>query len=81
MEAAVISAVAHEGLAVEAASGEPAFLAVVDSSGKVIESGPQVARLAYDVSVACFKNFLKGHGHLRVYKEPPAVEATPCIST
>ncbi len=72
MESAVISAVAHEGLAVESADGAPAFLAVVDSSGQVIESGPHVARLAYDVSVACFKNFLKGQGYLRVHSQPPA---------
>ena len=70
MESAVISAVSHEGLAVEAADGAPAFLAVVDGSGKVIEAGPHVAKLAYDVSVACFKNYLKGQGYLRVHSRP-----------
>lgn len=70
MDSAVISAVAHEGLAVESASGEPAFLAVVDGNGNVIEAGPHIARLAYDVSVACFKNYLKGQGYLRVHSRP-----------
>lgn len=79
MQPVVISAVAHEGLAVEAASGEPAFLAVVDGSGRIIESGPQVARLAYDVSVACFKNFLRGQGHLRIYREPLAAPDVKAI--
>jgi len=76
MESAVISAVAHEGLAVESAGGEPAFLAVVDGSGQVIEVGPHVARLAYDVSVACFKNYLKGQGYLRVHGQP-TLDAPP----
>lgn len=68
---AKITAVAHEGLTIQTPDGRPAFLAVVDASGRVIEAGPQVAQSAWEVMVASYRNFLQGKGYLRVHREPP----------
>lgn len=66
-----ISGVAHEGLSVTA-GGRPARLAVIDENGRVIAAGPEVAREAWNVTLKCYRNFLKGQGHLRVHSGPPA---------
>lgn len=63
---ATISAVAHEGLTV-LVDGQPAALAIVDGKGRIVASGPAVAREARAVSVNCYREFLKGAGHLRVH--------------
>mgnify|MGYP001286600481 CR=1 FL=1 len=62
-----ISAVSHQGLTVKAKDGRAARLAVIDEEGNVIEAGPAVAREAFNVSIACYKQFLIGQGHLRVF--------------
>lgn len=62
---AEISAVIHKGLTVEA-NGKRCRLAIIDEAGNIIEAGDQVAREAFNVAVASYKNFLKGQGHLRV---------------
>lgn len=62
-----ISGTISKGLSVKTSDGHPARLAIVDESGKVVEIGDQVAREAFNVAVASYKNFLKGQGHLRVY--------------
>ncbi|MCX4156171.1 MULTISPECIES: hypothetical protein [Paraburkholderia] len=67
----IISAVSFEGLSITTISGEPATLAVVDKDGKIVEMGPNVAREAWNVALASYKNFLKGTGHLRVHSKPP----------
>lgn len=67
---AILSGVAHEGLTATTTDGQPATLAVVDSHGNIIESGPQVAREAWNVAIAVYRNFLIGHGHLRVQTSP-----------
>jgi len=36
------------------------------------EVGPAVAREAWNVTLACYKNFLVGQGHLRVLSGPPS---------
>lgn len=66
----VISAVAFEGIRVTDSAGNPASLAVVDSLGRVLASGPEVADAAWQASVLAYRNFLIGEGHLRVLKEP-----------
>lgn len=63
---AEMSAVIHQGLRVKTPSGRPARLAIIDELGNIIEAGDQVAREAFMVSIASYKNFLKGIGHLRV---------------
>lgn len=60
-----ITAVAHEGLRVMAGDA-PARLAVVDTAGRVIAAGDDVAKAAMAASVACYRGFLLGKGHLRV---------------
>jgi len=68
---AAISAVCFEGLSAETCEGRKAMLAIIDESGKVIEAGPAVAREAWNVTLACYKQFLAGQGHLRVFSAPP----------
>jgi len=71
LDAAEISAVIHQGLTVTAKDGRAARLAIIDEDGNMIEAGPAVAREAFNVSIASYKNFLKGMGHLRVTSAPP----------
>lgn len=65
-----ITAVVFEGITVTDHKGRPAQLAVVDSTGKIIASGPEVAQAAWEVSVEAYRNHLRGHGHLRALKCP-----------
>jgi hypothetical protein len=67
----VISAVVHEGLTVTTRDGKPAKLAIIDESGNVVEMGEDVAREAWNVSIASFMKLLEGVGHLRVHTKPP----------
>lgn len=70
----VITAVAHEGLTVQI-NGRPGKLAVLDEAGNVIAAGPAVAREAEAVALNCYRQVLRGQGHLRVWGEdiaPPA---------
>lgn len=66
-----LSAVCFEGLSVETREGRKAQLAIIDENGKVIEAGPAVAREAWNVTLASYKKFLIGEGHLRVFSNPP----------
>lgn len=66
---AVISAVAHEDLQVTTPAGKKLILAIVDQDGNIIESGQSVAREVRNVSINCYRNLLKGMGHLRVFSE------------
>ncbi|WGS40379.1 hypothetical protein LFL97_11575 [Burkholderia sp. JSH-S8] len=68
--ASAISAVSYQGLSVAAPTGEPATLAVIDQSGKVIDAGPAVMRAVWDVAIVAYRNFLIGSGHLRVLAKP-----------
>jgi hypothetical protein len=68
---AAISAVCFEGLTVTTTDGKQAKLAIIDEDGKIIESGSTVAREVWNVTLACYKNFLQGMGHLRVQASPP----------
>lgn len=71
---AVLSGVAHEGLRVTTPDGRPAHLAVIDDDGNVLEAGDEVAREAWAVAIASYRNFLRGRGYLRVHSEPPSVK-------
>ncbi|WP_436659919.1 hypothetical protein [Paraburkholderia xenovorans] len=66
-----MSAVSYQDFTLTTPDGEPAQLAVVDKDGRVIEAGPEVARAAWDVAIASYRNFLMGAGHLRVLSKPP----------
>lgn len=68
---ATLSAVCFEGLSVQTREGRKAQLAIIDEDGKVIEAGPVVAREAWNVTLASYKKFLIGEGHLRVFSDPP----------
>lgn len=71
LQQAVISAVSFEGLTISTSDGRPARLAIIDDHGKVIEAGDDVAAAAWNVSIDCYRRFLIGEGHLRVYSEAP----------
>lgn len=68
-----ISAVAHEGLSATTPDGRPARLAIVDDAGNIIDSGPAVAAAAWNVVIESHRNFLIGHGCLRVMAGPPGI--------
>lgn len=70
IEGVVITAVAYEGLSV-LANGKPARLAIIDDDGNILAAGADVAREAEAVALNNYRNFLKGQGHLRVYKGVP----------
>lgn len=67
-----ISAVSFEGLSVTGPDGAPATLAIIDSNGRIIESGPSVMDAAWKVAIKAYRNFLIGNGHLRVLTKPPS---------
>ena len=71
LKSAIISAVGHEGLTVTTLDGRGATLAIIDTDGNVIESGPEVAAEAWNVTLATYKNILIGKGHLRIFSSPP----------
>lgn len=77
LEHADLSAVCYEGITVSTREGRPAALAIVDEDGNVLEVGPQVARAAWGVMVACWKQFLAGEGHIRVHSGPPSASPNP----
>ena len=70
IDGVVITAVAYEGLSV-LANGKPARLAIIDNDGNILAAGADVAREAEAVALNNYRNFLKGQGHLRVYKGVP----------
>ncbi|MCA7953909.1 hypothetical protein LGM43_26930 [Burkholderia seminalis] len=70
--ASTISAVSFQGLSIATPDGNAATLAVVDQSGKVIDTGPAVARAVWEVAIRSYRNFLIGNGHLRVLTKPSA---------
>lgn len=71
LPAPIISAVTHEGLSVTTADGRRAHLAVLDADGNVVAAGEAIERAAFEAAVLAYRNFLQGHGHLRVQTRPP----------
>ncbi|SDR20305.1 hypothetical protein [Paraburkholderia tuberum] len=65
-----ISAVSYDGLTIRTATGEPAMLAVIDMQGRILDSGPGVARAVWKIALESYRNFLIGSGHLRVLSRP-----------
>jgi hypothetical protein len=71
LENAVISGVSHEGLTVRLKNGKLARLAIIDEDGNIVEAGQTVAKEAWNVTLAVYKNMMIGHGHLRIFSSPP----------
>ncbi|MDN7545069.1 hypothetical protein [Burkholderia cenocepacia] len=65
-----ISAVSFQGLSIVTPDGNPATLAVLDQNGNVVDAGPAVTRVVWEVAVRPYRNFLIGNGHLRVLSKP-----------
>ncbi len=81
METAQISARIHTGLAVKLPDGRPGKFAIVDESGAVVDATPAVAREAWLVAIASYKNFLIGQGHLVVLSGPiPGIGSDPAAT-
>jgi len=76
LHTANISAVIYQGLTVTLPDGKKARLAVIDEAGNIIDASPMVAKEAWNVSMACFKNFMVGKGHIRVGTAPPGLKKT-----
>ena len=70
LNTAEISAVIHQGLTVRLPDGRTGHLAIIDDAGQIIDATPGVAREAWNVAIASYKNFLIGQGHLRVVSTP-----------
>ena len=63
--APIIAATAVDGLTVTLPDGRQARLAVVDDTGKIIDTDADINRQAFDASCRAYRNFLQGLGHLR----------------
>ncbi|MDR5790318.1 hypothetical protein P9281_27610 [Caballeronia sp. LP003] len=50
--------------------GQPATLAVIDASGHIVESGPEVVDEVWDVTVEAYRRFLIGANALQVVSTP-----------
>ncbi|MCO8250164.1 hypothetical protein [Comamonas thiooxydans] len=50
--------------------GKPVQLAIITEDGQVIASGTSVAQEIEAAIVTCYRNTLKGFGHLRVQSSP-----------
>ena len=72
----VVEARFYQGLSVTLPDGGKARLAIIDEAGNIIDDSPLVAREAFNVSMQCFKNFMIGHGHMRVSTEPSGLKRT-----
>lgn len=70
LKTAEISAVIHQGLTVTMPDGRTGRLAIIDEAGQVIDASPNVAKEAWNVAIASYKNLLIGQGHLRVRSGP-----------
>ncbi|RJG06274.1 hypothetical protein D3870_09840 [Noviherbaspirillum cavernae] len=73
LEHAIVSGVSHEGLTIKLKDGRSARLAIIDDRDNIIEVGEAVAKEAWNVTLAVYKNFLIGQGHLRVFSSPPGL--------
>lgn len=65
-----IGAVIFEGITVTDGQGLPAQLAVIDGQGRIVASGPEIAKAAWSASIEAYRNYLKGNGHLRALRAP-----------
>jgi len=70
LSTAEISAVIHQGLHIKLPDGRIGRLAILDDVGQIVDDNPAIAHEVWLVYVACYKNFLIGNGHFRVYSEP-----------
>lgn len=68
-----ISAVSYAGLAITTPDGQPATLAVIDSTGKIIEAGRNIEAAVWNAAIESHQQFLIGRGHMRVHTSPPAL--------
>ena len=63
----IMSARCFEPFAVTTRDGRPARIAIIDDQGNIIDAGDAVAKEAWNLMVAVYKNYLVGQGHVRVF--------------
>ena len=68
-----ITAVSYEAPTVTTPDGRPGTLAIIDADGNVVESGSDIAAVVRNVSIESYRNFLIGHGYLKVLSGPPQI--------
>lgn len=64
MDNVIVRAKVDEGLSLLSKDGHPLTLAVLDSSGRILASGPAVNAAVFTSSVNAYDNFWQGNGHL-----------------
>lgn len=66
----IVSARAWDRYAFMDERGEPATLAIIDSDGKVLDSGPEVAREIWDIAILACRRYLKGETFRTIISSP-----------
>ena len=74
----IMSGRCFEPLSVTTRDGRPARIAIIDDQGCIIDAGDAVAKEAWNVMVAVYKNYLVGQGHVRVFGGENALGQEPC---
>ncbi|MBB5466046.1 hypothetical protein HDG32_002153 [Paraburkholderia sp. CI2] len=64
----IVSARAWDRYAFMDERGRP--LAIIDSDGKVLDSGPEVAREIWDIAILAYRRYLKGEAFRRIIPSP-----------
>lgn len=64
MNGVIVRAKVDEGLAVFDTTGRQLNLAVVDESGRILQTGPDVTKAVFSAAVEAYDNFWKGYGHM-----------------
>ncbi len=70
LEYAVVTARMWDGFTVTTADGDPAVFAILDEAGRVVESGPYLARHLWEIAVLSYRCYLIREKALKVWSEP-----------
>jgi len=66
MDTVTIRAKIDQGLTLTAQDGRTLTLAVIDESGRVLQSGPAVSKAVFESAISAYDSFWKGGGHMSV---------------
>ncbi|TVO53822.1 hypothetical protein [Denitromonas halophila] len=70
LQHATLTATAHGGLTATTRDGKPAALAVIDSDGNIIETGPQIGLAIWLLTAKAYGNFMAGKGYIKEHAGP-----------
>lgn len=74
LESTKLTVSTASGIVASSKDGKPAQLAIVDSSGKILEVGEAVALEVWNLSVELYSEFLANTGIVKVQSHPPCLE-------